>query len=291
MQGYSFDIDYVAKRSRLKTLLAPFIILPLILFLFFWSIPSASSGAMNFIDNHLKFSDAHSKDDLTSLMTKKINDKDVKIQEENLSFSEEASFLIKDIFKDFYSHLNNNYDSNLVTIVLCMIIAISIWSSLILLLFNITYYFVIFGPVMVFMLFTKKYPNWIYNWNKEMLSYNLRIQCYMLVLTTRFPSVEKSDELHVTFPHPNTENLSRVLPIIKWILVLPHSIILALIAIFIIPLSFVAYLITIITGTYPKNIFNLIVGYMRWNYRVFSYSHLLVTDKYPKFGFTKDISS
>lgn len=288
MQGYSFDIDYVAKRSRLKTLLAPFIILPLIFFLFFWSMPGAGSGVMNFIDNHLNFSDVHSKDELSSVMAEKINDKDIAIQEESFSFSEEVSFFLKDWFKIHYSYLNNNYDKNLVLIILFMLITISIWSSLILLLFNITYYFVIFGPVMVFMLFTKKYPNWIYNWNKEILSYTVRVQCYMLLLTTSFPSVEKSDELHITLPDPNGKKLNRALPLVKWILVLPHSIILSLITILIIPLSLVAYFTTIITGTYPKNIFNLIVGYMRWNYRVFSYSHLLVTDQYPQFGFKKD---
>jgi len=46
----------------------------------------------------------------------------------------------------------------------------------------------------------------------------------------------------------------------------------------------VAWIIVIITGRYPRGLFNFVVGVLRWSWRVQAYAFVLATDKYPPFS-------
>ncbi len=81
-----------------------------------------------------------------------------------------------------------------------------------------------------------------------------------------------------------TDRLSRWLWLVKWLLLLPH--ILALTVLWLIwgVLTFVAWVMILITGSYPRSIFDLNLGVLRWTWRVQYYGYsALGTDRYPPF--------
>ena len=85
-------------------------------------------------------------------------------------------------------------------------------------------------------------------------------------------------------PYPNVEGqLNRFMPIIKWLLAIPHYIALFVLGICWLIITVIAWFAILIVGRYPSGMFNFSVGVLRWNARVDAYMAILSTDRYPPF--------
>ncbi len=79
--------------------------------------------------------------------------------------------------------------------------------------------------------------------------------------------------------------LSRWLWLVKWLLVIPHLVVLFFLWVAFAVLSVVALVAIVVTGRYPRGIFDFNVGVLRWSWRVGYYSYeALGTDRYPPFA-------
>jgi hypothetical protein len=80
------------------------------------------------------------------------------------------------------------------------------------------------------------------------------------------------------------DGLSRWLWLVKWVLVVPHAIVLAVLWVGFVLATFGAWLAVLVTGRYPRSLFAYDLGVLRWTWRVHYYAYgRLATDRYPPF--------
>jgi hypothetical protein len=138
-------------------------------------------------------------------------------------------------------------------------------------------------PVVLMLLFRKKYPRWWYEWNLELLRFGNRIGVYLLLMDDKYPSTDEQQAVHLDFAYPDAERLERALPLVKWLLAIPHYIVLFFLSIGVFFAAIGAWFAILFTGRYPHGIFKFIEGTIRWHNRVVGYAFTLVTDQYPPF--------
>ena len=134
-------------------------------------------------------------------------------------------------------------------------------------------------------LFRKRYPRWWFDFLRELTRFHGRVFAYLALLTDRYPSTVDEQGVHLEIDYPDAErDLNRWLPWIKWLLVLPHLLVLAVLGVFAFVSVIVAWFSILLTGRYPWSLFDFVVGVWRWGLRVHAYAFLLVTDQYPPFS-------
>jgi hypothetical protein len=131
-------------------------------------------------------------------------------------------------------------------------------------------------------LFRRKYPRWWFDWNLALTRFTARVSAYLLVLTHTYPSTDEDQAVHIDIAYPDAKTeLGRGMPLIKWFLVLPHAVVLAFLCLAALFCTVVAWFAILLTGAYPRSLFDLVVGVMRWSLRVAAYAILMATDRYP----------
>ena len=134
-------------------------------------------------------------------------------------------------------------------------------------------------------LFRQRYPRWWFDFARELVRFGARVGAYLLLLTDKYPSTIDEQSVHLEIDYPNVEqDLNRWLPLVKWLLAIPHFIALAVLAIIAVFVVAIAWFAILFTGRYPKGLFDFVVGVGRWALRVQAYALLLVTDRYPPFS-------
>ena len=139
------------------------------------------------------------------------------------------------------------------------------------------------GPLSM-ILFRQKYPRWWFDWNLALSRFTNRVWAYVFLLRDEYPSTDEEQAVHLEIPYPDVESdLNRWLPIIKWLLAIPHFIVLIVLWVLLIGAVIISWFSILFTGSYPVSMFSFVVGVMRWSNRVAAYAILLTTDVYPPF--------
>jgi hypothetical protein len=142
----------------------------------------------------------------------------------------------------------------------------------------------LFLAPLLMILFRQKYPRWWFDWNLELLRFQNRVGVYLALMDDRYPSTDERQSVQLELPYPDAErDLNRWLPLVKWLLAIPHFILLIFLWLAAVVAVIIAWFAILFTGRYPRGLFDFVLGVLRWGNRVVAYAFLLVTDEYPPF--------
>lgn len=155
-------------------------------------------------------------------------------------------------------------------------------------------------------LFTGRYPRSLFDFNVGVMRWTWRVTFYAFTLgTDRYPpfTIAADDTYPADLSVPYPEHLSQPLVLVKWLLAIPHYLVVSIFggglmwwtwcisndqtrgvagAGLIGLLVFIAAIVLLFSGRYPRSIFEFVMGMQRWTYRVFVYAALM-RDEYPPF--------
>jgi hypothetical protein len=99
----------------------------------------------------------------------------------------------------------------------------------------------------------------------------------------RYPATDQHQSVHLDYPYPDARrDLNRWLPLVKWLLAIPHYIVLFFLDLAALVVVIVAWFAIVFTGRYPRGLFDFVEGVIRWHNRVIAYAWVLVTDRYRR---------
>ena len=96
------------------------------------------------------------------------------------------------------------------------------------------------------------------------------------------PAIDPGTDPPTRFSVEYPERLSRLLIFVKWLLAIPHYVVLIFLLVGAAVASIIGFFAVLITGRWPEGLRQFIIGVHRWGYRVQAYVYLL-TDVYPPF--------
>jgi roadblock/LC7 domain-containing protein len=140
-------------------------------------------------------------------------------------------------------------------------------------------------------LFTRKIPDGIYGFQAMYLRYSWRTMSYTLFMREAYPAfafemqTEDPGEDPAVLSLAEQDELNRWLPLVKWLLLVPHFVALVVLAIGGFFVAIAAFFAVLFTGRYPEGMRRYLIGFERWSARVNAYLYLL-RDEYPPFSLT-----
>jgi hypothetical protein len=135
------------------------------------------------------------------------------------------------------------------------------------------------------LVFRRKYPRWWFDWNLALARFSTRVATYLALLRDEYPSTDQEQAVHLEIRYPDAaRELNRWLPLVKWLLAVPHYVALLFVGVAAIGCVVAAWFAILFTGRYPLALFRFVVGAFRWSLRVAAYAFLLTTDRYPPFS-------
>jgi hypothetical protein len=142
----------------------------------------------------------------------------------------------------------------------------------------------LFLAPLIMILFRRKYPRWWFDWNLELQRFANRAWTYLALMNDEYPSTDEYQWVRLDYPYPQAhQDLNRWLPLVKWLLAIPHYIVLFFLDIAAVVVVIVTWFVILFTGRYPRELFRFVEGVARWHNRVIAYAFTLVTDRYPPF--------
>jgi hypothetical protein len=142
----------------------------------------------------------------------------------------------------------------------------------------------VFAPLLM-IVFRQKYPRWWFDWNLQLMRFSARVGVFLALMDDEYPSTDEEQSVRLDFPYPDARaGLNRWLPIVKWLLAIPHFIVLFFLTLAAIVSVVIAWFAILFTGRYPRGLFDFVEGVFRWWSRVLGYAIVLVTDEYPPFS-------
>jgi hypothetical protein len=143
----------------------------------------------------------------------------------------------------------------------------------------------LFVATLLMIVFRQRYPRWWFDFWRELTRFGSRVGAYLVLLTDQYPSTVEEQSVHLEIDYPDVKSdLNRWLPLVKWLLVIPHVIVLFFLGMAAVFVTIIAWFAILVTGQYPRGLFDFVVGVGRWGLRVEAYAILLVTDRYPPFS-------
>jgi hypothetical protein len=143
----------------------------------------------------------------------------------------------------------------------------------------------LFVATLLMVLFRQRYPRWWFDFALELARFGARVGAYVVLLTEQYPSTVEEQNVHLEIDYPDVQrDLNRWLPLVKWLLAIPHYVVLIVLSVGAFFAVVIAWFAILVTGSYPRGLFDYVVGVGRWWLRVEAYAFLLVTDRYPPFS-------
>jgi hypothetical protein len=143
----------------------------------------------------------------------------------------------------------------------------------------------LFVATALMIVFRVRYPRWWFDFARELRRFTARVGAYLVLVTDQYPSTVEEQAVHLEIDYPNVErDLNRWLPLVKWLLAIPHYIVLFFLWFAAFVAVVIAWFAILFTGRYPRSLFDFVIGVGRWSLRVDAYAFLLVTDRYPPFS-------
>lgn len=135
-------------------------------------------------------------------------------------------------------------------------------------------------------LFTGRYPQGMWMFSMSVLSWSARVSAYYTLMRDEYPPFG-NEPYPVRFEMIYPGRQSRLLIFVRWLMVIPHLVVLAVLGFAAGLALFMAWWAILFTGRFPRSLFDFCVGVNRWSNRVMVYLYLL-TDRYPPFSLGPD---
>jgi len=123
----------------------------------------------------------------------------------------------------------------------------------------------LFLATLLMIVFRKRYPRWWFDFALELTRFSARICAYLVLLTDQYPSTVEEQSVHLQIDYPDVErDLNRWLPLVKWLLAIPHFVVLIALSVAAFFAVVIAWFAILLTGRYPRGLFDFVVGVGRW---------------------------